>query len=67
MAKSLREVIQQAVDRQDAALAGKVADTCRFRLGMTYDQTYEFVNTIAPITKPKWERLLYDCEWKEGY
>lgn len=60
---TLGDAIKKAVETHDASLAGKVADYCRFKLGMSYQETLEFVQAIAPISESNWESLLYyaDC------
>jgi len=56
------ELIQRAVSEENAKYAGKVADICRLKGGMNYDETYAFVNEIQPIDKRDWEALLLESE-----
>ena len=63
---TLRELAEKAIDAGSPTLAGKLADTCRFRLGMNYQQTFEFVQRFRPdLTLPTWDALLYAAD--EGY
>jgi hypothetical protein len=47
---------------RDHEAAGKVADFCRFKWGMTYAETYAYVNRKCPIGLPEWDELLYQCD-----
>jgi len=47
------------VRERNAELAGKLADFLRFKGGLNYDQTYELVNSIEPISPEDWDDLLY--------
>ena len=58
----LTDAIRQAVQNRDANLAGKVADTLRFRCGMSYQETYEFVNQRSPIDLRDWEAMMYEAD-----
>ncbi len=58
----LSEAIQKAVQTRDAQLARKIADILRFREGLSYPQSYAFVNQRAPISVAGWEALLYESE-----
>lgn len=59
----LPEAAKQAVDRHDARMAGGVADSLRFKLGMNYEQTYQKIHEWTGVDRDTWEELLYaaDC------
>jgi len=56
--------IKKAVHNQDASAAGYVCDYLRVYHKATYDQIYEFVNKVAPISIEDWDALLYEFEKK---
>lgn len=58
----LTDAIKQAVANRDSALAGKVADVLRFRCGMSYQESYEYVNRQSPIDIRDWESLMYEAD-----
>lgn len=51
-------MVKQAVEQNDAQMAGFVADACRFRDGMTYAQTYAFAHEHTGISAADWETLM---------
>lgn len=59
------EFVKKAVQTQNARDAGKVAEVLRFRRGFNYNETYDFVNRIAPIDKHDWEQLMYEFDTEE--
>ena len=60
---TLREAIEKAIRNQDAAAAGGVADFCRFRMGLDYQETAALVQRVCPEANPaSWEALLYEAD-----
>tara|TARA_Y100000310_G_C20405263_1_gene679370 strand:- start:44 stop:241 length:198 start_codon:yes stop_codon:yes gene_type:complete len=58
----IREMIERAVNDQDAPAAGAVSDCLRFRHGKNYDEIFEIVNSVAAIDAADWDALLYECD-----
>jgi len=59
----LKDAIKEALVTRDAVLAGKVADYCRFRLGMNYPQTFALVQEVRPQAMlAEWDALLYEAD-----
>jgi len=69
---TIRDLIQKALDPMQPegmqlAAARKVADFCRFKLGMTFDQTLTVVQEVDPtVTPAQWDGLMYDCDREES-
>ena len=64
---TLSDAITKAVRDNDARAAGVVADVCRFRLGMNYDQILERVRQQYPdLDIPSWDELLYEADMQES-
>lgn len=55
------DVIRRAIRERNATMAGRISDRCRAR-GLTYQQTYELVNSVEPISAPAWETLMYEAD-----
>lgn len=58
----LSEVIAEAIDTNNAQLAGQVADVLRFRYGMNYATIYQTVCKVRPVTEAQWDALLYEAD-----
>ena len=59
----LGELVRIAINNQDPNAAGKVADCCRFKLGMNYPGTLAFVQKVCPeVTMAQWDELLYEAD-----
>jgi hypothetical protein len=58
----LGEAIKKAVQERDAAAVGGIADFLRFKLGMNYEQSFQFVHKLIAIARDEWEVLLYESE-----
>ena len=57
----IRDLIRQAVEKQDAAAAGQVAEFCRFKAGLNYRETFDLVHRRSPsISLAQWDALLYE-------
>lgn len=59
MKSTVGQIIMRAVTESNATLMGKIAEVCRFKFSMNYDQTYDFVNGICRISKADFENLMY--------
>ena len=56
---NVKQAVEQAVDTNDARLAGVVSDCLRFKCGYTYAEQLAFVQTIRPSVTPRqWETLM---------
>ena len=58
----ITKAIKKAVDTRNSEMAGRIADVLRFKWEMNYDEIYNKVNSIAPISKPMWEAMMYESE-----
>ena len=64
----LGDLVVKAVKEQSAALAARVADCLRFKAGMNYDQSLEFVQgacrkaKVKPPEMSEWDALLYEAD-----
>jgi len=63
---SLKSQITLAVNTRNAKLAGNIADTLRFRLGMSYNAIHEYVNSVEPVEIEDWEDLMYEADSLES-
>lgn len=56
--------IKQVVREHDSEGAVQIASQCRFRLGMNYRETYEFVreHCDGELDLPAWDNLLREGE-----
>lgn len=58
----LREVIQRAVQYQDATAAARAADIMRAH-GLNYCQSFTLVHEVCPtVTPADWDGLLYEAD-----
>lgn len=60
--RRLGAVVAKAVYDRDATKAGAVSDYCRFKLGMTYNDTYCFVRDITGVELADWDSLVRESE-----
>ncbi len=66
--RSIRDAIIQAVTDRNARVAGAVADALRFKLGMTYRESFDFVvgqcrrSGVKPPELADWDALLYEAD-----
>ena len=58
----MKKTIENAVHNRNALAAGRVSGYLRFKYNATYEQTYHFVNDVAPISREDWEALLYEID-----
>jgi hypothetical protein len=56
------ETIRRIVRERNAVMAGLLSDRLRDRAGLNYQQTYDLVNSIEPISLPAWETLMYEAD-----
>ena len=61
-ATKLRELIEQAIAEQNPRKAKESAEIMRIHKGMDYQQSYDFVNSVAPIHEADWDALLSESE-----
>jgi len=59
---TVAELIRRAVCKRDAVAAGKVVEFFRLRRGLTAQAIYELVDLRHPISRPRWEALLYEID-----
>lgn len=58
----MRTSIEKAVHNKDASAAEYICNYLRIYHNCTYDQIYQFVNNVAPISRADWDALLYDSD-----
>ena len=58
----LKEAIKIAVSERKSGMAGEICNILNINFGMNYQQTYKFVNEIAPIDLADWDELLYEFD-----
>ena len=58
----VKDAIKKAVKERDCELFGKIADILRFRFRLNYDESYKLINKIEPISKRRYEEMLYESE-----
>jgi hypothetical protein len=55
------DLVKRACTDPDAA--GRLADHCRFNLGLTYQETYQVVRRRHPdLDEAEWDQLLAESE-----
>jgi hypothetical protein len=58
----LKEIIIKAIKEKDIDLIGKVVEYLSIERGLSYIQTYNFVNTICPIELTEWDHILFEYD-----
>ncbi len=60
---TIKEAAAKAFRTQDAALAGRVSDQCRFNLGMNYKATQRlFKRADSQCDEHEFEALMYEAD-----
>jgi hypothetical protein len=60
---TLREALRQAIDTENAAAVGYLADLMRFKLGMNYQESFAAAQRACPgLTLDRWDGLLYEAD-----
>lgn len=63
----MRMMLTEMIDRARPMTwegAARIADACRFQLGLNYQQTLDRVRRQIPeMTPAKWDALLYEADW----
>ncbi len=60
---TLKELILRAVERDDAQAAAAAADHMRYRMGLTYGESFRIVKNVVPMaTEAEWDALLREAE-----
>jgi hypothetical protein len=58
----LDDALKRAVQERNLRMIVKVVDLLRFKSGLTYAQTFAFVNQVTGIDEAAWEGLLYEAD-----
>ena len=61
--QAIQEIASRSDDARAVALAARLSDVLRFRVGATYAQTVQYVS--PDISPERWERLMYAAEERE--
>lgn len=60
---TLGDKIREAIETQDATLAGRIADQLRFKHGLNFQQSFEVIKKASPDTElADWAALLYEAD-----
>ena len=59
---NLKNMIIKAVETQNATLAGRLVDHCRYQLGMKYSEIFALANQLTGVELGDWDALLMEYE-----
>ena len=69
---TLADIIVAAVQKRNATAAGRIADILRFKHGMTYQESFDFVceqcrkRGVEPPELAAWDELLREADEEGG-
>ena len=52
------DLVRKAVKERDTGQCSSIADICRFKRGLNYDDTFKFVQRLTGIEVGEWDELL---------
>jgi hypothetical protein len=64
---SVKVQLQQAVEKNDSAMAGRIAERLRLIYGLNFNQIYRLAHDWTGIDLARWDSLMYEADWEDGY